>query len=303
MKKFNSAFLLILAMFFFSFIGVFSRLSGKDPFSVSFYRAVFSIMVFLGIHLGRNPNVKIIDKIKSLSLSKKKAKVILPYGISVAVTILSFICAYIYTTMANTILLHYLVPLYVLLGSFAVTGEKISPFSIIGFLAGLAGVVLITGFDIVKGVSSQALLGNFLAFVSGISYAGIILFTRKARLVNIDIIYFVFWGWTITAIFCLPFAFLFGEFHLSFQAFLFLLALAILATVLPFIISNIAIKYLSAQASSIISYSEAVFVMIWGALFYKEIVTGITLIGAGCIFFSILIITKPSFFSKQPIPI
>lgn len=303
MKRINAVFLLVLAMFFFSFIGVFSRLSGKDPFSVSFYRAVFSMMIFFGIYVGRVPKVGMIEKIRNLRLSREKAKIILPYGVSVSVTILTFICAYLYTTMANTILLHYLVPLYVLLGSFAVTGEKVSPSSIIGFLAGLLGVCLITGFDIIKGVSSQALLGNFLAFVSGISYAGIILWTRKARLVNIDIIYFVFWGWAITALFCLPFAFLFGEFHLSFQAFLFLLGLAILATVLPFIISNIAIKYLSAQASSVIAYSEAVFVMIWGALFYKEIVTQVTLIGAGCIFFSILIITKSSFSSKQHITI
>jgi hypothetical protein len=43
MPRVKGILLLTGAMFFFSFIGVFARLTGKDPFSVSFYRAFLAI--------------------------------------------------------------------------------------------------------------------------------------------------------------------------------------------------------------------------------------------------------------------
>ena len=298
MKRIRAAALLTAAMFFFSFIGVFSRLSGKDPFSVSFYRAVFSMSVFFFLCLGLRRRSSgreegFWERVKNLKLRRDTARVIIPYGFSVGVTILTFICGYLYTTMSNTILLHYLMPIYVFAGSFSVTGERVRPHSIFAFLFALSGVILITGFDLIKGASGRVLLGDLLAFISGISYAGIILWTRKAMIMEMDIIYFVFWGWVITAIFCFPFALLFGNLSLSFSPLLSILALAIFSTVLPFIISNLAMKDLSAQASSIIAYSEAVFVMFWGTLFYKEAITAVTLLGAGLIFFSLLLIVQP----------
>ncbi len=297
MKQIKGIALLILAMFFFSFIGVFSRFAGKDPFSVSFYRALFSMSIFFCIYVGLRKGAHggkagLIEKIKSMRLTKDKAGIIIPYGLCVGCTILTFICGYLYTTMANTVLLHYLMPVYVLLGSARITGEKILPRSVLGFLFGIAGVGIITGFDILKGASPRALLGDFLAFISGITYAGIILWTRKARLMDIDIIYFIFWGWAITCIFCLPFAMLFGDFTLSHISLISLLGLAIFSTILPFIVSNIAIKYLTAQASSIIAFSEAAFVIVWGILFYKESLTAATLIGAALIFFSIIVVSS-----------
>lgn len=282
MKKTRAVILLIIAMFFFSFIGVFSRLSGKDPFSVSFYRSLFSMAIFFCMYFG-------IYKIKSIRLSKDRARIIIPYGISVGVTILTFICGYLYTTMANTILLHYLMPVFVLLGSRYITGEKILPRSVFAFMFGIVGVGIISGFDIIKGVSPRALFGDFLAFISGVSYAGIILWTRKARLQNIEIIYFVFWGWAIAVIFSLPFALLFGDLSLSGSSFLSLLGLSVVSTVCPFIISNLAIKSLTAQTTSIIAFSEAIFVVLWGIIFYREAITPVTLIGGGLIFFSLLI--------------
>jgi drug/metabolite transporter (DMT)-like permease len=153
-------------------------------------------------------------------------------------------------------------------------------------------VALITGLDIMKGAGHRVLLGDFLAFISAISYAGIILWTRKAMLMKLDIISFVFWGWAITAIFCFPFALGLGNLSLSFYPLLALVGLSIFSTVLPFIISNVAIKDLSAQASSIIAFSEAVFVMLWGALLYKEAVTAITLLGSGLIFMALVVMAQ-----------
>lgn len=297
MKQIKGIALLTIAMFFFSFIGVFSRFTGKDPFSVSFYRSLFSMTIFFCIYVGLCKGMHgekrgLIERIKSIRLTKERAGIIIPYGLSVGCTILTFICGYLYTTMANTVLLHYLMPVYVLLGSTHITGEKILPRSVLGFLFGIVGVGIITGFDILKGASSRALLGDLLAFISGITYAGIILWTRKARLMDIDIIYFIFWGWAITSIFCLPFAMLFGNFSLSHISLISLLGLALFSTILPFILSNIAIKYLTAQASSIIAFSEAAFVMMWGIFLYREPLTAATLIGAALIFLSIIIVSS-----------
>jgi len=286
MKQLKGIALLILATFFFSFIGVFSRLTGKDPISVSFYRALFSMLIFFCIYLGIQKR-----SLKDIRLTKDNARVIIPYGLSVGLTILTFIGAYLYTTMSNTILLHYLMPVYVLLGSNLILGEKILSRSILGFLFGIVGVAIICGFDIVKGVSSKALFGNLLAFISGITYAGIILWTRKARIMNIDIIYFVFWGWAIAFILSLPFVLLFGDFSLSRISFLSFLGLALFSTVLPFILTNLAIQHLTAQTSSIIAFTEAMFVVLWGILFYKEPLGAVTLIGGGLIFLSLVIVS------------
>lgn len=283
MARFKGIVLLIVAMFFFSFIGVFSRLTQKDPFSVSFYRALFTMSIFWGIYLWKGA-----DKIR---MTRDVSRVIIPYGLSIGATILTFICGYLYTTMANTILLHYLMPVYVFIGSNAITGEKVLSRSIFGFLLGIIGVAIISGVDIINEVSSRALLGDFLAFISGITYAGIILWTRKARLMNLDIIYFVFWGWAITTIFCFPFAVFLGRLSISLNSLLSLLGLAVFSTVLPFIISNMAIRHLTAQASSIIAFSEAIFVMLWGILFYKEKIHAETIMGAGFIFLSLLVVS------------
>ena len=118
--------------------------------------------------------------------------------------------------------------------------------------------------------TASNMLGNILALASAFGFAGIILCTRYTRKLDIDIYYTVFWAWIIVAIISLPMALLWGDRVVSGVALRWISLLAVVSTALPFILLNYGMRAVPASRASIISFSEIVFVVLVGFVFYHE---------------------------------
>jgi drug/metabolite transporter (DMT)-like permease len=94
-----------------------------------------------------------------------------------AATVILFVAANKWTTAANAILLQYTAPIYVAMLSYWFLGERITKLDLAAIAATLGGMVLFFMDVLTKG----GLLGNIVAIVSGVAFAGTVLFLRKQK--------------------------------------------------------------------------------------------------------------------------
>lgn len=235
-----------------------------DAFTLNFLRAVGTSCVYFLIFVGRERSVA------KLRLTQRHARVLVLYGLAITVSSGTFMGAYLHTTFANTILLHYVAPIIVIVLSTKLLGERLRLFLILPFLLAMSGVAMIIWKDFTLERTGENILGNVLALTSAFGFAGIVLCTRYTRKLDIDIYYTVFWAWTIVAIVSLPMALLWGHIVYSWSAFKWILLLAVLSTVIPFILLNKGMRTVHASRASMITFSEMVFVILLGYIFYQE---------------------------------
>ena len=119
-------------------------------------------------------------------------------ALSVCGTNILFSVANKLTTAANTIVLQFTAPIFVLLFSVLFFHKRPSRLDVAACILVLGGVVLF----FVDSLSAGGMLGNVLALISGVSYAGVFLMNA---LPGSDAISSVFWGQVISAVVGLPF--------------------------------------------------------------------------------------------------
>lgn len=94
-----------------------------------------------------------------------------------AYTMLSFVLASKLTTAANAILLQYTAPMYVILLSWPILGERVGPRDIVAVIGCFAGIA----WFFVEQLSSEGLSGNLLALSSGAGLGLLPLLLRRAE--------------------------------------------------------------------------------------------------------------------------
>ncbi|MBN1567266.1 MAG: DMT family transporter [Acidobacteria bacterium] len=92
-------------------------------------------------------------------------------------TVILFVLANKWTTAANAILLQYTAPIYVALLSYWLLRERIGKWDIAAIAATIGGMTLFFLDDLSRG----GILGNAVAILSGIAFAGTALFLRKQK--------------------------------------------------------------------------------------------------------------------------
>ena len=283
----GSAICMVLSMLCFSFIGAFSRWSGEQPLLVAFWRATLTALLIGGWVLLKK------DGLANIKIVASEWKVIVPYGVSIGVTMITYISAFMLTTFSNTMVLHYLMPAVVLVAGIPLLGERPTWCQVWGMVISFVGVAVIFGKDISEEVSSRQMLGNLAAIASAVGYTGLVLFTRKARVNGIPIIKFMFWGWVIGALFCLPWVAVYEDKVIpDVGAWWSLGSLAVFATVLPTLLFNISFKGLKANVGSVISFSEVVFAILVGWMFFCEKVSILILACSVLVFGGIVLALK-----------
>ena len=94
-----------------------------------------------------------------------------------AATVILFVLANKWTTAANAILLQYTAPIYVAVLSYWFLRERISKWDVAAMAATISGMILF----FLDNLSRGGILGNFIAILSGIAFAGTALFLRKQK--------------------------------------------------------------------------------------------------------------------------
>lgn len=175
------------------------------------------------------------------------------------------------TTAANTIVLQFTAPIFVILLTILFWKKKPQKLDLIACGVVLFGVV----FFFVDSLEMGGMLGNALALLSGLTYAGVFLLNDMP---DSDPICSVFWGDLCSVAVGLPF--LLGETEFTPVALASVFVLGAFQVGLAYILMCIGLKTTPAVTASLVSGIEPVLNPILVAVFYGETIGPMALAGA-----------------------
>lgn len=192
-------------------------------------------------------------------------------AVSVCGTNVLFCLANKLTTAANTIVLQFTAPVFVILLAAVFWHKRPQRLDLAACAVVLLGVVCF----FVDSLEMGGMLGNFLALLSGLSYAGVFLLND---LPDADPISSVFWGDVCSVVLGLPF--LLRETVFTVPAMTSLVILGAFQVGLAYILMCIGLKTTPAVTAALISGIEPVLNPLLVAVFYHEVIGPLSLVGA-----------------------
>ena len=178
------------------------------------------------------------------------------------------------TTAANTIVLQFTAPIFVILLSVVFWKRRPQKLDLIACGVVLVGVLCF----FVDSLEAGGMAGNILALLSGLSYAGVFLLND---LPDSDPISSVFWGDVMSVAIGLPF--LVRETDLSLVPMTSLVILGAFQVGLAYILLTIGLRTTPAVTASLVSGIEPVLNPILVAVFYHESIGPLALLGAAIV--------------------
>ena len=161
-------FLEIIAVCFLATGGIWVKLSPLPPITTGFYRILFSLpILFVPTH----------KQLKAIS--KKDFLILLFAGAFLAGDISLWNVSFGYTTVANANLLANMTPFTVIPVSYFIFKEKVPRIFFLGTGITLIGLMILLGGKIT--ITSGSYLGDLLAFLTSIFYAGFLLISYRMR--------------------------------------------------------------------------------------------------------------------------
>ena len=183
------------------------------------------------------------------------------------------------TTAANTIVLQFTAPIFVMLFSLALFHRRPKRLDLITCGVVFGGIL----FFFLDSLQMGGQLGNLLALISGISYAGVFCMNEMPES---DPIASVFWGDVISALAGLPF--LMRETEFPPTALFSLVILGTFQVAVAYILLCIGLKTTPPVTASLVSGVEPVLNPILVAVFYHEKVGALSLVGAAIVIGSVV---------------
>lgn len=200
-------------------------------------------------------------------------------AITVSVTNTLFSVANKMTTAANAIVLQFTVPIFVMLFSMLFFGKRPQRIDVIACVVVFGGIV----FFFLDSLEMGGGIGNLLALISGVTYAGVFLLREMP---NSDAISSVFWGDVLSAITGLPF--LFQETQFTTTAWISLIVMGLFQVGLAYVFLCIGLQTTPPVTASLITGIEPVLNPILVAVFYHETIGPLALLGAAIVIGGIL---------------
>jgi drug/metabolite transporter (DMT)-like permease len=190
-----------------------------------------------------------------------------------------FVTATKMTTAANAILLQYSAPIWVAILSGIILKEKIQRREWITIMVVMGGMILFFMGDLQTG----AMLGNGLAVLSGIAFAGAIVslkLVKDSSPAEIPLL-----GNVLTFLVCLPFL---SGITLDVKSVLAILALGIFQIGIAYILFTEGSRYVSAIEAVLIAVIEPLLNPIWVFFFNGEVPGGMAIIGGSVVVIAIV---------------
>ena len=178
------------------------------------------------------------------------------------------------TTAANAIVLQFTVPIFVMLFSALFFRKRPGRLDLAACAVIFGGVL----FFFVDSLSMGGGLGNLIALLSGVSYAGVFLMNDMP---DGDAISSVFWGDVLSALAGLPF--LLRETQFTRTALVSLVVLGVFQVGVAYVCLCIGLKTTPPVTASLVSGIEPVLNPILVALFYGEQIGGFAMVGAAVV--------------------
>lgn len=199
---------------------------------------------------------------------------------SLVATNIFFVAANKLTTAANTIVLQFSAPVYLIFIMWFFFRQKPDKLDVTTCAVVLCGILCF----FVDSLSAGGMLGNFLALLSGLTYAGVFL---VGTFPNADSVSSVFCGQIAGALIGLPW--LLRETDFSAPVLTGVLILGVFQLGLAYVFFTTGLRTTTPVVASLLTGLEPVCNPIWVALFYGETITPLSLTGAVVVIGSIVL--------------
>ena len=257
-KQKRGTFFVLLASLLFSIGGLCVKLIPWSALSINGARNLIGVLV-IGLYL---------------LVSRHRLKWNLPVllgALSTFGTTTLYTVANKLTTAANAIVLQFTAPVFVILFMIFLFHVKPQKLDVLTCGVVLFGVLLF----FIDGLRAGNMLGNLVAVLSGVCYAGVFLMNASEKA---DALSSVFFGQLAAAVIFTPFCL--GETDFSPAPMLALFALGALQVGLAYIFLSLGIRTTPPVTASLITGLEPVLNPVWVALFYGERISPTALAGA-----------------------
>lgn len=204
-------------------------------------------------------------------------------AVAYSFTMLLFVYANKHTTSANAILLQYGAPVYVMILSGAMLGERPLPEQI----GALVAIVVGMGLFFVDSLSIGHLAGDIAAVAAGVTFAVHILFMRRQK--EGSPIESLLLGHGLTAIVALCISLFLPAPVMNAKSIASIFGLGIVQIGLAAVFFSFAIKRISAIQSSLIAVIEPALNPLWVFLAIGEKPTGLAIVGGGIIIAAVVV--------------
>lgn len=258
MKHSKGIFYVLMAAILFSIGGLCIKLVPWSPLSINGARNLISAII-IGIYLKATHHKIVINP-----------AVIFGAVCMTCVTTLYCIANKL-TTAANTIILQFTAPIFVIFFVWLFFKERPKKLDVI--TSGIVFVGII--FFFVDGISSGNILGDFLAVLSGVAYAGVFMMNSFEKS---DSLSSIFLGQSLSAL--TGIWFVFGETNFGATAIGGILALGIFQLALAYIFMAKGLEEVPAVTASLTTAIEPILNPLLVALFYHEMITPLSFVGA-----------------------
>ena len=258
MKHSKGIFYVLMAAILFSIGGLCIKMVPWSPLSINGARNLISAII-IGIYLKATHHKIVINP-----------AVIFGAVCMTCVTTLYCIANKL-TTAANTIILQFTAPIFVIFFVRLFFKEKPKKLDVI--TSGIVFVGII--FFFVDGISSGNILGDFLAVLSGVAYAGVFMMNSFEKS---DSLSSIFLGQSLSAL--TGIWFVFGETNFGATAIGGILALGIFQLALAYIFMAKGLEEVPAVTASLTTAIEPILNPLLVALFYHEMITPLSFVGA-----------------------
>ena len=269
----NATFKLTLSMVIFGTIGIFRRYIPLPSSLVAMTRGLTGMLFLLLVMVLRKRGM-------NRAAVRRKLGMLCLSGAAIGVNWILLFEAYNYTSVATATLCYYLAPMFVILASPLVVGERLTAKKLICVLAALLGMVFVSGV-LEAGGGSSDLKGVLLGLGAAVLYASVVLMNKQLGDVPA-------WDRTIvqlgsSAAVLLPYVLLtedVGALSFTPGTLALLLVVGIVHTGMAYAMYFGSLMQLKAQTAAILSYIDPVVAVLLSALLLKERMSLLSGLGA-----------------------
>ncbi len=277
----------VISAAYFGFVPLFVKTicaGGGNSITASFLR--FSIAVPIMFVFLKTRGVSL--KITPIELAKTALITVFGYGGTAVLLFSSY--NYIPSGMSTT--LHFMYPVFTILGCVIFLREKVSPVKILCVILCFAGILFF--YNGGEGGDSSNVLGMGLALLSGITYAFYTIYLEKSGLQEMGSLKLIFYMNMVAAVMIFLTASTAGQLALkltpaAWGTAIFFAAATSFIGALGY---QIGVRYIGPQNAAILSTFEPITSLIVGVLVYREGFGIRTLLGCLCILSSVVIVAK-----------
>ena len=275
--KYSSYVILALAVFFLSTSGIFAKVAQAPSGIIAFYRLLVAALALLPLLLCKKENRE-----QLAILPRKQLHIGILSGFILAVHYVLWFESLKITSVASSVVLVTLQPLFTILGSYLLWQERCSRGAMVGCFLAIGGSIIIGLVDFA--ISWRAFLGDIMALVAAAVIAGYFLIGQQVRR-SLGVIPYSVLGYSSGAFFLGIYSLACGDAFTGFDKLTWLcfLGLALVSTILGQLIFNWLLKWLSATVISMSILGETVGTCLLGYVLLGEVITMQQFIGIVCI--------------------